>query len=115
MNRTVQYLVLQMQNGRITFVNGSWIGEEALNAERGNESLTSCPWAWDYLQILGAEGWDMVCATPTGVNLSGMSVPEQPASMEPGDIVASMSYGFVAGADQQTQLLFFRRYGEIPG
>ena len=53
----------------------------------------------------------MVSATSTGVNLSGVSVPEQPASMDAGDIVMPMSYRFVAGADQQTQLLFFRRYG----
>ena len=111
MNRLVQYLVVQMQNGRVTFVNGNWIGTEELSADRTAESLASCPWVWDYLQILGSEGWDMIGSTPTGINLSGVSIPEQPPSMETGDIVMSMNYRFVAGADQQTQLMFFRRYG----
>ena len=50
-----EYQVCQVQNSRVTFVNGEWQGTGPLDAERDEESLNSCPKVWEYLQHAGTE------------------------------------------------------------
>jgi hypothetical protein len=47
---------------RVTFVNGRWQGKIAPSAERSEEGLNSCPEVWDYLQLIGELGWELVSA-----------------------------------------------------
>ena len=58
MSVTYAYCVCQMQNSRISFVNGEWQG--ALPMVGTNESLATCPLVWDYLRGAGDEGWELV-------------------------------------------------------
>ena len=62
-----EYQVCQVQNSRVTFVNGEWQGTGPLDAERDEESLNSCPKVWEYLQHAGTEGWELV-STVTRLN-----------------------------------------------
>jgi len=55
-----EYLVCQVQDSHVTFVNGRWVG--VAEAGRGEGSLESCPAVWDYLQWAGSEGWELVAA-----------------------------------------------------
>ena len=57
-----EYQVCQVQRARVTFVNGSWLGEVAPSAENFEAALASCPAVWDYLQEAGREGWELVGA-----------------------------------------------------
>jgi hypothetical protein len=56
----VEYLVCLVQENRVTFENGHCQGEGRLDIARGNTSLESCPLVWDFLQSVGAEGWELV-------------------------------------------------------
>lgn len=60
MATSFQYQVCQVQQSRVTFVNGEWQGNAHLDPEREAESIDSCPRVWEYLQRAGAEGWDLV-------------------------------------------------------
>jgi len=60
MNKRIEFRVCQVQNTRITFVNGEWQGGKPLAADRVDESLQSCSMEWDFLQAAGDDGWDLV-------------------------------------------------------
>ena len=60
MATSFEYHVCQVQQSRVTFVNGEWQGTGPLDAKRQEESLISCPRVWDYLQHVGTEGWELV-------------------------------------------------------
>ena len=58
-----EYLVCQMQMGRITFVNGEWRGSIDYRSDTDPDTaLNSCPQVWEYLNRAGAEGWELVGA-----------------------------------------------------
>ncbi|MCA1592411.1 MAG: hypothetical protein LC754_07125 [Acidobacteria bacterium] len=52
------YLVCQMQNSRIVFVNGQWQG--TLPMADTSEAMASCPLVWDYLRGAGDDGWELI-------------------------------------------------------
>ncbi len=64
MKPAYEYLVCQSQEGKITVVNGEYIGRFM-----GNQAVTevrermfdSCPDFCDFLQRVGADGWELVC------------------------------------------------------
>ncbi|MGB8507533.1 MAG: hypothetical protein WCD76_03930 [Pyrinomonadaceae bacterium] len=62
MNERYAYLVCQMQNSRIMFVNGAWQGTIPL--ANTNEAMDSCPMVWDYLRGAGDDGWELVGTVP---------------------------------------------------
>ncbi|MFT3785820.1 MAG: hypothetical protein QM770_06595 [Tepidisphaeraceae bacterium] len=65
---TFEYLVLQVQSARVTFVNGQWIGrvplEEAIKDT--TKGFDGCPQVWEYLQSAGHDGWDLIAAHTAG-------------------------------------------------
>lgn len=50
-----EYRVCHVLEDRVTFANGAWLGKDS---EVG-ASLQSCPFVWEYLQEVGAAGWDL--------------------------------------------------------
>lgn len=60
MAKTCEYLVCLVQKSRVTFVNGEWQGERPLDLDRPDDSLDSCPRTWEFLQQVGARGWELV-------------------------------------------------------
>lgn len=54
-----EYRICQVQYNRVTFVNGEWAGTLPPNHEKAAEG---CPWAWEYLNKMGADGWQMTGA-----------------------------------------------------
>lgn len=62
--QTYEYLVCQCQEGKITGVNGKFIGrfmgdQEVLEVRE--RMYDSCPALCEFLTKLGAEGWELVC------------------------------------------------------
>lgn len=56
-----EYAVASVQQARVTWVNGAWNGERALDEEHDEEKLfASCPHVWDFLNEAGADGWELV-------------------------------------------------------
>lgn len=55
-----EYRVCQLQNSRVTFVNGEWQGSRPMQPQNVNESLQSCSNEWDYLRAAGDDGWELV-------------------------------------------------------
>ena len=70
--RKFEYLVSQAQFGRVTFENGEWIGTPI---GTGDPDIESCPEIPDYLNELGAEGWELVSCTVNNVQTSADSTP----------------------------------------
>ena len=62
MLKVFEYQLCQIQESRVTFVNGVWQGERELNPDDTDASLNSCPQTWEYLQQAGAAGWELVGA-----------------------------------------------------
>jgi hypothetical protein len=62
MTQSYDYRVCSVQYGRVTFVNGEWLGSAPIG-EDTNASLESCPMLWDYLRAAGRDGWELVAAT----------------------------------------------------
>jgi hypothetical protein len=58
-----QYLVCMVQQGRVTWVNGQWIGTKKPRDSSDDEALSSCPHPWEFLDAKGGEGWELVAAT----------------------------------------------------
>jgi hypothetical protein len=54
-----EYQVCSVQYGRVTFVNGVWLGTAPIS-EDTSASLESCPNVWEYLQTTGRDGWELV-------------------------------------------------------
>ena len=48
-----EYIVVQVQFNRVTFVNGKWDGAVPPTHEK---AIESCQMVWDFLNRLGAEG-----------------------------------------------------------
>ncbi|MFL6253980.1 MAG: hypothetical protein ACJ74T_03085 [Pyrinomonadaceae bacterium] len=57
--QSFDYQVCSVQYGRVTFVNGVWRGRVPMS-EDTSASLESCPNVWDYLQVAGRDGWELV-------------------------------------------------------
>ncbi len=55
-----EYRVCQLQQAKVTFVNGEWAGNKPLDPARVEESLAACSSTWDYLHDAGREGWELV-------------------------------------------------------
>lgn len=62
MGRKYQYQQLNMQYGRIIYVNGQWNGSVYPNKDNEKEALQSCPYTWEYLDKAGADGWELISA-----------------------------------------------------
>ena len=62
MPKKFEYRVCAMQNGRVTFVNGQWLGTIAPGTDDPNQALETCPVVWAYLQQAGEEGWELASA-----------------------------------------------------
>ncbi len=62
-----EYLVCQMQFGKVTFVNGEWQGSIPLSSGDSQAQLNSCPEVWDYLARMGRSGWELVTATNNNI------------------------------------------------
>ncbi len=60
MSRRFEFRVCQVQNARVTFVNGNWQGNRPPAADRVDDSLQTCSMEWDYLEGAGDDGWDFV-------------------------------------------------------
>jgi hypothetical protein len=64
MSRAYEYLVLQSQEGKITFVNeeytGRFTGDQVVTEVR-ERMFDSCPDFCEFLRKAGADGWDLVC------------------------------------------------------
>lgn len=67
MSRIFKYRVCQTQMGRVTFVNGRWLGLQIENAS-ADTLYNSCPLVWDYLESAGREGWELVTAAAHALN-----------------------------------------------
>ena len=51
-----EYIVAQAQFNRVTFVNGEWDGSVPYTQDK---AIESCLQVWDYLNKVGAEGWQL--------------------------------------------------------
>ena len=70
-----EYRVWSLQLGKVLWDNGAWTGRVAVNKGSEKEMLESCPAVWDYLNAAGAEGWELVSATPSTVTRQGAHEP----------------------------------------
>jgi len=57
-----EYLICSVQLMHITFVNDQWQGDLPPNS---NGALETCPKLWEFLQEVGADGWELVTVTTT--------------------------------------------------
>jgi hypothetical protein len=68
-----EYLVLMTQSGRATFANGQWLGPVPLDqAAKDPNALNDCPLVYEYLPVLGADGWELVTTVPVGTAGEGL-------------------------------------------
>lgn len=61
--QTFEYQVCQVQQSRVTFVNGRWAGAVPQDQCDVQAAFASCPTVWDYMNQAGAEGWELVAVT----------------------------------------------------
>ena len=59
MAKKLEFRVCQVQEAKVTYVNGKWQGKMALSPDHVAEAIAGCPEEWDYLQSAGADGWDL--------------------------------------------------------
>ena len=59
MTQSYDYQVCSVQYGRVTFINGAWNGRAPMTGDT-SAALESCPNVWDYLQVAGRDGWELV-------------------------------------------------------
>ena len=64
MARNFEYQICTVQEARVTWVNGVWIGTQPIVADH-RQVLDSCPHTWDYLNMVGQDGWELVSSTST--------------------------------------------------
>ena len=57
-----EYQVCNVQQARVTFVNGAWQGRVEPNEGSHEAALQSCPATWDYLEAAGYDGWELTAA-----------------------------------------------------
>lgn len=62
MSERYEYLICQVQSACVTFVNGEWAGSVSPSTGDHEAAFASCPLVWDYLQQVGADGWELVGA-----------------------------------------------------
>jgi len=62
--KRLEFRVCQVQQARVTFVNGEWAGAVAMDPSRAEAALASCPQEWDYLDQAGRDGWDLAAVIP---------------------------------------------------
>lgn len=65
MVKRFQHQVCYSVNDRVTFVNGVWQGPNKPESERQQEDIAACPLVWDFLQLAGGNGWELVCVLET--------------------------------------------------
>jgi hypothetical protein len=68
-----EYLVCQVQYGRITFTNGEWQGSVALSSGDSQKALDSCPQIWDYLNEVGRKGWQLITSANMSITNEGQN------------------------------------------
>ena len=64
MAKRFEYRVCQTQGGYITYINGMWQGNQALDTMNIDKLTQSCPAIWEYLNAAGREGWELVGVAP---------------------------------------------------
>jgi len=65
--RGFEYMICVSQYQKVTFVNGEYQGRfsgQQVVAEVSERMYDSCPGLLEYLQHVGAEGWELVSAYP---------------------------------------------------
>jgi hypothetical protein len=65
-----EYRVCQVQNTRVTFVNGCLLRADPFIVPQDQ----TLPTVWDYLQQAGSEGWELVAALDSPHDESSMEV-----------------------------------------
>ena len=60
--RKYEYQVCNVQQARVTFVNGAWQGGVEPGGGDHEAALRSCPNTWDYLREAGYDGWELAAA-----------------------------------------------------
>ncbi|HEV7681063.1 MAG TPA: hypothetical protein VGO68_02990 [Pyrinomonadaceae bacterium] len=68
-----EYLVCQTQFSRVTFANGEWQGNVALNSGDMQQALDSCPDLWLYLNQVGRAGWQLITAVNSTITSEGQT------------------------------------------
>jgi hypothetical protein len=58
-NQHFEYQVVLLQQNRVAVVNGNWQGGAS---EEDGGAIESCPPVWDYLNEVGAWGWELVAS-----------------------------------------------------
>lgn len=66
MRQHYEYRVCQVQQSRLTYVNGAWQGKLPPTGDQVEAALASCPQVWDYLRGAGEDGWELVGAVAPG-------------------------------------------------
>ncbi len=54
------YRVVTVQDLHVTFVNGKWNGKVDREQVDVATAFTSCPMIYEYLEVAGADGWELV-------------------------------------------------------
>lgn len=60
--RRYEYQVCNVQQARVTFVNGAWQGRVGPNEGNHEAALQSCQNVRDYLEAAGYDGWELTAA-----------------------------------------------------
>lgn len=60
MRQHCEYRVCQVQQSRVTYVNGTWQGKLPPGGDKVEAALASCMQTWDYLHGAGEDGWELV-------------------------------------------------------
>jgi hypothetical protein len=74
MGKQFEYRVCQVQNTRVTFVNGSPPEANPSDLPQQERLLQVNPTVWEYLQQAGAEGWELVAALDSAHDDSSLEV-----------------------------------------
>jgi hypothetical protein len=65
MSNHYEYRVCQLQQAKVTFVNGTWAGNKPMDPAKAEDSLSACSTIWDYLYDAGREGWELIATSVT--------------------------------------------------
>ncbi len=68
LGRRFEYQVCNVQYGKVTFVNGGWVGSVDPSQSEQDAALNSCPNVWDYLREAGYDGWELVAVAAQQVD-----------------------------------------------
>jgi len=63
MEDRLKYRVCLVQQSRVTFANGQWLGRVPQADPDVQRAFHSCPEVWSYLNQAGADGWKLVSVT----------------------------------------------------